>query len=143
MAAGAQMRTKLTVIEAKEPQSVGTKGAQKLSFWAKQDGDSRQYVFFTFRRSLFPHIKPGELDAEVEVKENTYQGETYIDRKVTELYIDGQPISNKQFFAGRFGSSDAQVAARIAADLLIQKIISHDHELSKALLSWCESKLKG
>jgi len=84
-------RKNLTIIQVKEIQKVGDKQLPKLSFTAK-DGD-KELSYFTFRPTLFDLIKEGQTisaDVETEVK-----GE-YTNRKVVQIYVDGQPVAVKR-----------------------------------------------
>lgn len=109
-------RTKLAVISVSEPKSVGDKGAQKVDFNCK-DGD-KTLTYFTFSKRLFPLIKVGgTIDADVEVEEKG----NFINRKITEIYIDGKPQSpDKSSFTSRQESPEQrisierQVSAKIA-----------------------------
>lgn len=97
-------RKKLTVTEVKQDELTGKDGRTytKLSFKAI-NGDNTDLWYFTFSKALFDTIKVGAvLDAEVEVSENQYG----TNRKVTQIYKDGQPVGNK---GGRsFGRSPEQ-----------------------------------
>jgi hypothetical protein len=89
-------RIKLTITEVKEVQLVGERGAQKLAFKAKSP-DGKELEYFTFRTSLFDEIKKGaEIDAEVEVKTREYGDATFVNRQVSQIYKDGQPIGGRK-----------------------------------------------
>ena len=89
-------RKTLTVTELKPVEKVGQKQIPKLSFRAK-DGETEHW-YQTFRSSLFDAIKEGEtITADVEISTREYQGQEYTDRKVTQIYRDGQPVGGKQF----------------------------------------------
>lgn len=83
-------RKSLTIIQVKEVEKVGDKQIPKLSFKAK-DGE-QEHWYFTFKSSLFELIKGGQTinaDVETEIK-----GE-YTNRKIVQIYVDGQPIGGK------------------------------------------------
>ncbi|MDD5220257.1 MAG: hypothetical protein PHV11_06810 [Candidatus Bipolaricaulis sp.] len=101
-------RKKLTISEVKEQQPIGDKGAIKLAFLAK-DGEDSNLWYLTFSKALFDNIKAGAvIDAEVEVSEREYNGNKYTDRKVTQIYKDGQPVGNKGQFGRGYGRSPEQ-----------------------------------
>jgi len=80
-------RRVLVVTQVNPIQKVGDKQIPKLSFKAK-DGDN-ELSYFTFKSSLFEQIKAGQTinaDVETEIK-----GE-YTNRKIVQIYVDGQPI---------------------------------------------------
>lgn len=89
-------RMKLKVTEVGEVKSVGDKGAKKLPFKAT-NAENKEYWYFSFRTSVFDTIKKdAELDAEVEVTTREYNDNTYVDRKVTQIYVDGQPVGGQK-----------------------------------------------
>ena len=89
-------RMKLNVIEAKPREEVGKNNIPKLTFKAVNK-DNKEFTYFTFRTSLFETIEAkGEIDAEVDIAGHEYDGNTYTDRKVTQIYKDGQPIGGQK-----------------------------------------------
>jgi len=95
-------RKNLTITHVEEIKKVGEKQIPKLPFKAK-DGDT-ELVYFTFRSSLFDAIKVGQtINADVETSTRVWDGQTYTDRRVVQVYIDGQPIGGKgqQGYRGR------------------------------------------
>lgn len=117
-------RKTLTITQANEIQKVGEKQIPKLSFKAK-DGD-KELTYFTFKSSLFELIKEGQtINAEVETEQ---RGE-YTNRKVVQVYVDGQPINVKG--GGYRGKSPEELeqtaksmALSYAKDLAVAKLIS-------------------
>ena len=88
-------RKTLTIKEVKEIERVGSNQIPKLSFKAK-DGD-KEYWYQTFRSSLFEVIKVGQtISADVEIKTREWDGQEYTDRRITQIYIDGQPVGGKK-----------------------------------------------
>lgn len=91
----AQQRIKLSVIEVKDPQEIGDKGAKKLVFKARNP-EGKELQYFTFNQKLFPHImKDTELDADVDTSNREYNGETYTDRKIVQVYVGNEPVTGK------------------------------------------------
>jgi len=87
-------RIKLKVIEVKDRQPIGDKGAIKLAFKAKADDEEHWY--YTFRSSLFETIEEGQgetLEADVEIKETEQWG---TQRDVKQIYVEGQPVGGKK-----------------------------------------------
>jgi len=137
-------RIKLKIIEVGEPKSIGEKGAKKLTF--KANDGTRDATYFTFRISLFDAIKAGAtLEVEAEITEREYEGNTYIDRKVNEIYIDGQAISTKaKQGRGQWGKSieerteiAAQVAAKEVGLCWREGKLEDNHPLVVAYRQWC------
>ena len=84
-------RKNLTIIQVKPIEKVGDKQYPKLFFKAS-DGEGEHW-YATFRPNLFELIKEGQTisaDVETEVK-----GE-YTNRKVVQIYVDGQPVAVKR-----------------------------------------------
>jgi hypothetical protein len=95
-------RKNLTITHVEEIKKVGDKQIPKLPFKAK-DGDS-ELSYFTFRSSLFDAIKVGQtINVDVETSTRVWDGQTYTDRRVVQVYVDGQPIGGKgqQGYRGR------------------------------------------
>lgn len=84
-------RKNLTIIEVEEIKKVGDKQIPKLSFLAS-DGET-DHRYFTFRPTLFEAIKVGQIiNADIETEQ---KGE-YTNRKVVQIYLDGQAIGGKK-----------------------------------------------
>lgn len=145
-------RIKLIVTEAKEPQEVGSKGAKKLTFKGKSP-DGTILSYFTFKTSLFEYIKKNaELDAEVEVKSREVDGNTYVDRQVQQLFVNGQPVGSVkgEFKPGGYSrqsnpeeraSIESQVAIKAITELLVGKVIALKDPLGEALTAWCTARV--
>ncbi len=88
-------RLTLTITSVSEPKEVGSKGAKKLAFKAKTS-DGKELNYFTFATRLFPFVKEGEIEGDIETQEREYEGNVYIDRKLVEVYKDGQPIAGEK-----------------------------------------------
>jgi len=146
---GTDSRLKLTVTEVKERQPVGDKGAVKLTFMATEGESDKALSYFTFSSRLFETIEQGkgkELDCDVNISTRNWTGDdgnvmTFTDRKVTQIYIDGQPVGGKRF--GGYGDSpekiasiEAQSRAKIISELWIAgKFDGNDPEVKK-LRAW-------
>ena len=146
-------REKLTILEVKEPQKVGDKGAQMVKFRAR-GADGKELWYTTFRQSLFDSIKVGiELEVDVETETRTHNGTEYTDRRVSQLYVDGQPVAVKGAggrppfgFNGRkspeeIASIEQQVAAKLVAELWIADKLEQDSKEVKALRGWLLKQL--
>ena len=114
-------RMKLEILEIKERQSVGDRGAIKLTFKAKSDDEEHWY--YTFRSSLFETIESGEgktFEADVEVKETEQWG---TQRDVKQIYVEGQPVGGKKQWQARQDSPETrasierQVSVKIASEI--------------------------
>lgn len=136
-------RIKLTVLETKEPQTVGQKGTKKLAFKALNP-ESKELWYFTFRPTLFEYIKKDtEIDIDLEVTEREVDGNIYTDRKITDLYIKGEAVGGEKkggFSQGdspeKRASIEAQSAAKICSDLLVAGKIDAKHPLAIGLILW-------
>ena len=112
-------RQKLTVLEVKEPVKVGDKGAEKMQFRAS-DASGKEVWYFTFKKDLFGVIRQNKdktIEVDVDVSEREYQGNTFVDRKVSQVYIEGQPIVTKDregWSSSRSPEERAAIAAQVA-----------------------------
>ncbi len=145
-------RIKLTVIDVKEPRPVGQ--AEVLEFIASGSPDKRTHVYGVWHTALYEHIKKCAVNVDVETKvsEKTDPGGGhYVNRKIVQLYVNGQPVIKKQA-GGRFygkspeesraerASNAAQVAVKVITDLEVagrtvkpELITLRDNWLRKAL----------
>ena len=150
-------RQKLTISHVGEPQAVGDKGAQKVTLKAKGE-DGKELQYYTFSKSLVPFLKIGEtVEALVTVSQREVGDAIYTDRKITEIYIDGQPVSSKgqggkpgfQPYQQRIGdpaeraSIEAQVAVKAVTELLVAKVVDLNHPWAKAAVEWAIARLGG
>mgnify|MGYP001613737483 CR=1 FL=1 len=91
-------RVKLVVRSVNPPKKVGTSGAEVLEFQAveagKEGGIALKYGAWS--KALYPMILDGAtIDAEVEVKVSEKvdaTGNPYQNRRVTQIYVDGQAV---------------------------------------------------
>lgn len=120
-------RKNLTIIQVKEIEKIGDRQIPKLSFRAS-DGDGEHW-YQTFKSSLFELIKEGQtINADVETQE---RGE-YTNRRIVQVYVDGQPVVSKGAGFSRGKSpeelelSAKSYALSYAKDLVIAKVIPFD-----------------
>ncbi len=98
MADAKKERLTLTVLEIKEPEEItGKDGSKfkKVSLKAK-GSDGKELSYACFKTSLFPHIKVGQLDADVETTEKQSGDNVYTNRTVVQVYKDGQPVGGEK-----------------------------------------------
>ena len=143
-------RVKLDILEVKETQKVGDKGAQKLSFQASDKANGREYQYFTFSSRLFPLIQKGKtLEVDVDVSTHEYGGNQYIDRKVVQVYVDGQPFSRPSFgqpsqaFQKDTASIQTQTAFKGVIELMVAGLVKADDALGVLALNWAREQLSG
>jgi len=119
-------RKTLTITQVEEVKKVGDKQIPKLSFKAK-DGD-KELSYFTFKSSLFELIKVGQtINAEVETSTREWEGNEYTDRRVVQVYVDGQPVNVKGGYRGKSPEELEQTARLMilayAKDLAVAQLI--------------------
>lgn len=91
------VRMKLFITTVNDVIKVGERQVDKLSFKAKESEDGKELTYFSFRSSLFEAIKPKAIiEADVEMSSHEYEGTEYIDRRVVQIYEDGQPLGGKK-----------------------------------------------
>jgi hypothetical protein len=108
-------RTKLTITVVKEPRPVGQ--AEVLEFSAIGP-DNKTLKYGAWNKALYEHIKKGAvIDVEVETKVSDKKdpdGEPYVSRKITQLYINSEPVIKKP--AGKaWGKSPEEIKAERAS----------------------------
>lgn len=112
---------KLTVVSVEAEKPVGDKGAIKLQFKAKGE-DDKILTYFTFSKRLFTSITDGkEIDATIETSEREHEGNTYVDRKVTEIEgaaKGGWQGGGRQESPEARASIETQVAIKAVTELL-------------------------
>jgi Rieske Fe-S protein len=121
------MRTKLTVTEIGETKPIGK--ATKHTFKANDGTNTFQY--FTFSEKIAGSIiVDAEIDVDIEVSSREWQGNTYTDRKVTQIYIDGEAVVKKwEGGGGSGGGSFAQF-------MITRKSIERQNALTNAVSFW-------
>ena len=120
-------RKTLSITQVEGIKKIGDKQIPKLSFKAK-DGE-KELTYFTFKSSLFELIKEGQtINAEVEVSTREWEGNEYTDRRVVQVYVDGQPVNVKSGYRGKSPEELEQTAKSMALsyakDLAVAKLIS-------------------
>jgi hypothetical protein len=119
-------RLKLKVLQVRPARQVGQ--AEVLEFTAVGE-DKKTWMYGAWSRALYEYIKEDaviDVDVEVKVSDRTNGGgEHYVNRKIVQLYVNGQPVIKKP--SGRaYGKSpeeiksiEAQVAVKAITDLEI------------------------
>lgn len=141
-------KVKLTILQVKDVQKVGEKQREKLSFQAR-DAEGKELWYFTFRTTLFDAIRNGkdkEIEVDVEVKSREYDGTTYWDRNVSQVYdAEGKPIApveskgqgSRQWY-GKSPEEIATIEAQVAAKIEGEKEIAAAEIVER---SWIAGKL--
>lgn len=140
-------RMKLKVTDVKEPQPIGDKGATKLSFKAK-NGDGKDLQYFTFAKRLFESItKDAEIEVDVDVTTRETDSGSFVDRKVTEVYVDGKAIGQTPK-TGYVRQDSPEQRESIEAQVAVKTILAVTNDTSDYFktvylkaLAWCESRL--
>lgn len=146
-------RKKVKVVEIGERKPFGDRGASKLDFKVLVAGEGdKPLTFQALNNSFDEHIKKDavfELEWETKVRE-TADGSTFTNRKVIQIYIDGQPVKGKEQYRGysrgddspeKRASIESQMAANIVKDLIISEFFTTDDEEVKDLRKWLRAKL--
>ena len=128
-------RKNLTIIQLKPIEKIGDKQIPKLSFKAK-DGETEHW-YQCWRTSLFDAIKQGEMiDAEIEIKETEEYG---TNRKIVQIYVDGQPLGGRkvgQYYRGKSPEelelSAKSYALAYAKDLAVSGTIKLDEIIKQS-----------
>lgn len=122
-------RMKLKITEVGTKKQVGQ--ATKTPFKAT-DGE-REYQYFTFSNRLAEHLKVDtEIDCDIEVSSREYDGNTYIDRKLVQIYENNEPVIKKSGYSERSKESFAEFHLR-------QKSIERQNALTNAVTFWTKT----
>jgi hypothetical protein len=120
-------RVKLAITEVREPRLVGR--TEVMEFLATGGSENRTLKYGAWSRDLYEYIRKGaviDVDVETKVSEKTDPGgEHYVSRKITQLYIDGQPVIRKPAAGRAWGKSPEQVRterASIEAQVAVKAI---------------------
>jgi hypothetical protein len=148
-------RLKLSVKGAGPVQKIGDNQTPKLNFTAAGP-DGKVLAYETWSSSLIPHIQSmvgKEIDAEVETTEKPgSDGQSYIHRKITQVFVDGKPISADKgrggsgYGGGRFNSPEErlsieqQVAFKGIIELRIYDKIDDKSPAFLQALAWAASR---
>lgn len=142
-------RRTLTVVAVQEVVPIGDKGVQKLPFTAK-DETGKELGYFTFRKTFFSAIKKDAvLDCEVETSQREVQGNIYTDRKINQIFVEGEPVKPQGGYqrAGRspqeIWSIEQQVAVKEVGDWLRAEKPSKPlpQELFDSYVAWLKTRL--
>jgi len=123
-------RRNLTITQVEEIKKVGDKQIPKLSFRAREGDNELAAIYFTFKSSLFELIKEGQtISADVEISTRKWEDQTYTDRRIVQIYLDGQPVAGKKdFYRGKspeeLDQTAKSMALSYAKDLAVAKLIS-------------------
>ncbi len=123
----------LTITWVGEVKEVGQKGTKKLPFKGK-DAEGHELQYFTFRDTLFPSIVTGKtVEIEFQESHREHEGNTYVDRKVSQIFVDGQPIAKSGFGGKSWGQSPETIELRHKHDLELEAIKRASIEKQTAL----------
>jgi len=149
-------RIKLIITEVGEVQKVGDKQLPKLSFKAK-NSEGKELSYFTFNQKLFPSIvKDTTIEADIEATPWQSGDNSGINRKVVQIYVNGQAIVESKGQGGgkQWGKSPEQLATERASiesqtafngviELLVAKVIELNNPLAIRAVDWASEKLGG
>lgn len=137
-------RIKLVITEVKEPRPVGQ--TEVLEFFAHVGTDTKTLRYGVWSKSLYEYIKKDAvIDCDMDTKisdKNDPDGNPYVSRKITQIYIDGKPVGLKQ--QGRFGKSSEQIMietkgrAKNTALMQACEILKTDKIKLNEILTWAD-----
>jgi hypothetical protein len=133
-------RKTLTITQVKEIERFGADNqGQKLVFRAKEGNAESEYI--TFKRNLFDKIKVGEtINADVETSTKEWGGQPHTEHRITQIYVEGQPVAVKRGYQGK-SPEELEQQGRVmvlsyAKDLCVSDKIPISEMLSWAELFW-------
>jgi hypothetical protein len=116
-------RHNLTITEVRQPRQVGQ--AEVLEFVAT-NSNNKPFKYGVWSKPLYQHIKQGAvIDAEVDIKISDKldpNGQPYENRKVTQIYVNNEPVLKKAKAWGGHSPEDResieiQTAVKAVTDL--------------------------
>jgi len=128
---GTNKRLTLEITEVLEPKDIGKdKPFMMLEFKAKGEDGDKELSYKAFSSKLFEPIQTStSIDCDINITTKTVEGQdgpfTYTNRKVTQIYVDGQPVNVRQSsgYGGKDYKSDpdtrASIEAQKASDLVM------------------------
>lgn len=127
---GTNKRVKLEITEVSEPKDIGKdRPFMMLEFKAKGEDDDKAHTYKAFSSRLFEYIEKGAtIDCDINITTKTVEGQdeeprTYTNRKVTQIYVDGQPVNVRQSGGGYRQDSPetrASIESQKRADITAQ-----------------------
>ena len=136
----------VSVEETKEfPRKDGTKGTKRQFKATDSEGKTLTYQVFTSAFDEF--IREGiTIEADTQTDEKETESGLFINRKVVQVYVGGQPIKARSTgqYQGRgydSASIEAQTAYKGIVELLVAKILTIDHHQAQAALNWAATRL--
>ncbi len=119
-----RMKLKITEVGAKKQVGQATKTPFKAS------DSEREFQYFTFSNKLAEYLKVDtEIDCDIEVSSREYEGNTYIDRKLVQVYENNEPVIKKSGYSERSKESFAEFHLK-------QKSIERQNALTNAVTFW-------
>ena len=88
------------------------KGTFQVMEFLADDGEKKGLKFKSLNPAIFEAIKDsldGALECDVDYSEREWQGDTITDRRVVQVYKDGQPIAQKGRYGQSYGKSPEQM----------------------------------
>ena len=131
---GINKRLTLEITEVSEPKDISkdNRPFMMLEFKAKAEGDDKPHTYKAFSSKLFEHIQTGtSIDCDINITTKIVEGQdgeprTYTNRKVTQIYVDGQPVNVRQSGGGHYGkpleATLAEIDSRFRDTALMQAI---------------------
>jgi hypothetical protein len=145
---GIDKRLTLTITNLLPPKDIGKDHPLvKYSFLAT--GEDKEYQYQTFSKTFGEYLEglgPGRtLDCDVNVSTREVQGNTYTDRMVRQIYIDGAPLKTRRPGAGaspeQIASEEERTAFRGFVRLMAEGVIKKDDLDGQAVMEWGRKRL--
>ena len=161
MADEEKKRQILEISHVEKRQPIGDKGAVKLGFTAIDKVAGQQLKLCTFKKSLFETIEGAvgkSLECEYLITHREVDDIIYTDRKVEQVFVNGQPVATDKGYSGGRGSWNSKTPDQVAAerdsiekqtafkgviDLMVGEVITLDNDLAVRAMAWAMDKLGG
>jgi len=142
-------RAKIKVISVGEKPKEFEGGGSVLHFKAQEEGATNALTFETWVAQLFPTIQES-VGKVLEVDVKAVQKGEYINNRVGQIYVNGEPVNKRG--AGGFNqgggdspekraSIEAQTSAILIKDLWVGEKLPDDDDLVYTLKTWLSRKI--
>ncbi len=136
-------------------QSVGTTKPIGKSHVTQFRSENDEIVYEVWGDQLLEVVKVGaQFDGDIEYSEKESQGQVYKHHKLTQIYVNGQPVLHRKAggYSGRGGGKSPEEIASIEAQVAVKAVISLFSQPGEQLnakgtvlldkaLRWCEEKI--
>jgi len=137
------------VLESKSGTSQKTGKPWTVYSFKAKNGDGNSVTYKTLSTSIGELVKPNlKCEIEFEISERSHEGNTYIDRNVSQMWIDGKPVRDTEKKGWQPRGADPENRASIEKQVIwkgyVEALIAEKHlpeDIEHVILSWARQAL--